>query len=141
MCVMTSHNNVGKAWSEMSCEYSRTSNKGRPLYRGHLFRHHANTLVSEIGTTSLQGTKLLAPKCPLFVRFHCVCAQCGEPKPWTRCADLLVADEALMAEVGMMPCVLSCCVLRPGVWRETTNIHTVLECIFSGCNSILSLQS
>ena len=33
-------------------------------------RHHANTLVyyytSEIGTTSLQGTKLLAPKCPLF---------------------------------------------------------------------------
>ena len=33
-------------------------------------RHHANTLVyyftSEIGTTSLQGTKLLPPKCPLF---------------------------------------------------------------------------
>ena len=32
--------------------------------------HHANTLVyyftSEIGTTSLQGTKLLALKCPLF---------------------------------------------------------------------------
>ena len=44
--------------------------KGRPLYKGHLLRHHANTLVycftSEIGTTSLQGTKLLAPKCPLF---------------------------------------------------------------------------
>ena len=33
-------------------------------------RHHANTLVyyftSEIRTTSLQRTKLLAPKCPLF---------------------------------------------------------------------------
>ena len=33
-------------------------------------QHHANTSVhyftSEIGTTSLQGTKLLAPKCPLF---------------------------------------------------------------------------
>ena len=43
---------------------------GRPLYKGHLLRHHANTLVyyftSEIGTTSLQGIKLLAPKCPLF---------------------------------------------------------------------------
>ena len=43
---------------------------GRSLYKGHLLRHHANTLVyyftSEIGTTSLQGTKLLAPKCPLF---------------------------------------------------------------------------
>ena len=35
-----------------------------------LLQHHASTLVyyftSEIGTTSLQGTKLLAPKCPLF---------------------------------------------------------------------------
>ena len=44
--------------------------QGRPLYKGHLLWHHANTLVhyftSEIGTTSLQGTKLLAPKCPLF---------------------------------------------------------------------------
>ena len=43
---------------------------GQPLYKGHLLRHHANTLVysftSEIGTTSLQGTKLLPPKCPLF---------------------------------------------------------------------------
>ena len=55
--------------------YSGTSDKGplrygRLLYKGHLLRHHANTLVcyltSEIGTTSLQGTKLLAPKCPLF---------------------------------------------------------------------------
>ena len=36
-------------------------------------RHHANTLVyyftSEIGITSLQGTKPLAPKCPLFGGF------------------------------------------------------------------------
>ena len=36
--------------------------QGRPLYKGHLLRHHANILVyyftSEIGTTSLQGTKL-----------------------------------------------------------------------------------
>ena len=36
-------------------------------------QHHANTSVyyftSEIGTTSLQGTKLLAPKCPLFRGF------------------------------------------------------------------------
>ena len=35
-----------------------------------MLRHHANTLVcyftSEIGTTSLQGTKLLSPKCPLL---------------------------------------------------------------------------
>ena len=27
---------------------------------------------SEIGTTSLKGTKLLAPKYPLFRRLHCV---------------------------------------------------------------------
>ena len=36
--------------------------EGRPLYKGHLLRLHANTLVyyftSEVGTTSLQGTKL-----------------------------------------------------------------------------------
>ena len=47
---------------------------GQPLYKGHLLRHHANTLVyyftSEIGTTSLQGTKLLDPKVSLFRRFH-----------------------------------------------------------------------
>ena len=44
-----------------------------PPIRDPLGTHHANTLVyyftSEIGTTSLQGTKLLAPKCPLFRGF------------------------------------------------------------------------
>ena len=52
--------------------YSGTSDKGQPLYKGHLFQPHANTLVhyltSEIVTTSLQGTKLLVS---LVRRFHC----------------------------------------------------------------------
>ena len=52
-------------------QYSGTSDRDDlALYKGHLLRHHANMLVyyftSEIGTTSLHGTKLLAPKCPLF---------------------------------------------------------------------------
>ena len=57
--------------------YSGTSDKGpseigtTSLYT--CFDPHANTVVyyftSEIGTTSLQGTKLLAPKCPLFGGF------------------------------------------------------------------------
>ena len=39
-----------------------------PLHKGHLLWHHANLyyFTSEMGITSLQGTKLLAPKCPLF---------------------------------------------------------------------------
>ena len=54
---------------------SGTSDKGpseigTTSLQRNLFQPHANTLVyyftSEIGTTSLQGTKLLAPKCPLF---------------------------------------------------------------------------
>ena len=56
-------------------DYSGTSDKGpseigTTSLQGHLLRHHANTLVyyftSVIGTTALQGTKLLVPKCPLF---------------------------------------------------------------------------
>ena len=52
-----------------------TSNKGlsqgRPLQRGYLFQPLANSylvyyLTSEIGTTSLKGTILLAPQCALF---------------------------------------------------------------------------
>ena len=51
---------------------------GQPLYKGRaVLQHHANTLVyyftSEIGTTSLQGTKLLySPNVSLVQRFHCI---------------------------------------------------------------------
>ena len=53
---------------------SGTSDKG-PSEIGmttlHLFRSHANNyFTSEIGTTSLQGTKVL-PKVSLVQRFHC----------------------------------------------------------------------
>ena len=48
--------------------------EGQPLYKGHWLRHHANT-YSEIGKTSQQGTKLLAPKCPVQ-RFHYITVCC-----------------------------------------------------------------
>ena len=64
--------------------YSGTSDKGQPLYKGHLFQPHANSVLIDLRDKDNLSTRdKTAPIVSLVRRFHCskrdslcVCFQC-----------------------------------------------------------------